>query len=148
VTADQEAVLSGEDIEWMDAPMGPPRPSWATQLGQKYDDAFIYARAVARQCGYALARHGSEVRDFDLIAVPWTAEAVAPEELAERIRAAVKGVFTHGSPAQRPHGRQSWAIHLPPLSSPLRDALAASSAHFEPYLDLSVFPPMREPTNA
>lgn len=116
------------------------RPSWATQLGEKYDNALIWARATARECGYALARHGSEVRDFDLIAVPWSEDAVAPEELAERIRAAVHGVFTHGDPSQRPHGRQTWAIHLPPLNSPMRDAFAASSAHFDPYLDLSVMP--------
>ncbi len=147
MTSESVQPLSPEDREWMDAPLGPPRPTWATQLGVLYDDAFVYARATAREHGYALARHGSEVRDFDLIAAPWREDASPAETLAEAIRNAVHGAFTQstedattaGCATQRPHGRQTWAINLK-HSSALGDALAASSANFHPYLDLSVMP--------
>jgi len=36
---------------------------------------------VSRKLGYALAIHGSLTSDLDLIACPWTAEAVDAEEL-------------------------------------------------------------------
>jgi len=40
---------------------------------------------VARAHGYALAIHGSVVTDLDLIAVPWTDEAVTPQELKDAL---------------------------------------------------------------
>jgi len=38
---------------------------------------------IARKHGYALAIHGTVSRDLDLIAVPWTAEAVPAEDLRD-----------------------------------------------------------------
>jgi len=32
-----------------------------------------------RDCGYAIAPHGSLARDLDVIAVPWTEDAVSAE---------------------------------------------------------------------
>ena len=45
--------------------------------------AVYYQKLIktARDCGYALAIHGSMSRDFDLIAMPWTVEAVSDDEL-------------------------------------------------------------------
>lgn len=37
---------------------------------------------AGRDCGYAIAPHGSLARDFDLIAVPWIDEAVSPQDLS------------------------------------------------------------------
>jgi hypothetical protein len=103
---------------------------------------------VARECGYALALHGSMVRDLDLIAVPWVDDAKSPEELAEALRAAVDGKIDtlahvgwdgpdsedpHKSirenPTQKPHGRRAWSIYF-------------SGRAF--YIDLSVMPLLAE----
>lgn len=72
---------------------------------------------LARQRGYALAIHGTVSRDFDLVAVPWTDQAVDAEELvtaiAERCHA-IYDVFGTGITGGevRPHGRRSWFILL------------------------------------
>ncbi len=95
---------------------------------------------VARECGYALAVHGTMTRDLDLIAAPWTEEATDDETLTEALRAAVGGKIygamhnaktgkTDLNPVSRPHGRKGWVIHLG-----------------GPYLDVSVMP--RMPHNA
>lgn len=95
----------------------------------KYERALREARIVARQHGYALAVHGSEQRDLDLIAAPWVDDAAAPEVLAKAIEVAVDGfVLQHRDPERtptpKPHGRLAWSIHL----------------GGGPYLDLSVMP--------
>lgn len=100
--------------------------------------ALVYAHILpklqqaARDLGYALAIHGSMQTDFDLLAVPWTSNAVPAKELADAIKDAVGGVFGHPNayandeqPSSRPHGRLSWSIYLE------ADA---------PYIDLSVMP--------
>lgn len=110
-----------------------------SELGALYDDALIAARATARTHGYALAVHGSQMRDLDLIAVPWVEAPSDPEMLATAIRDAVHGAFTSGDPQKKPHGRLAWAIHL---NHPTRlgDALAALKVPFAPFIDLSVMP--------
>lgn len=121
----------------------------ASRLGAVYDDAVMLARAVARTHGYALAVHGSQLRDLDLIAVPWVDDASTPQVLAEAICLMVAGVFTTNDvppsrPTKRPHGRLGWAITLMG-----EDALAivnftsAAKVPFHPYIDLSVMPPRR-----
>jgi hypothetical protein len=82
---------------------------------------------AARDVGYALAVHGSMGRDLDLIAVPWTEQAVSAEALIMRLLAAVgylHGHLTHrteGKEAEqsngdigavKPHGRRAWSIHF------------------------------------
>lgn len=72
--------------------------------------------AAARKVGYALGVHGSLNYDLDLVAVPWTDEAVAAEvlivalcaaiSLSEHHRAAITG------PTGKPHGRRAWVIPL------------------------------------
>lgn len=84
----------------------------------------------ARAKGYALALHGSMGRDLDVIACPWTEEAIPAEELVEALRAAIDGfiVKNHSDewkPAQKPHGRRAWVIHLTGSGT---------------YIDLSVMP--------
>lgn len=86
--------------------------------------------------GYALAVHGSVVRDFDLIAIPWTHGARPVEELIEALRAACGGWIyaphTKRDPTPKPHGRLAWTIHL---GGALDGKEAAA------YLDVSVIPP-------
>ncbi len=85
---------------------------------------------VAKRLGYAIALHGSFTRDLDVVAIPWTDEAVPAEELAESLRAEVHGWLqaTSGKPdpIEKPHGRLCWSIHLEP------DGIG--------YIDLSVMP--------
>jgi hypothetical protein len=83
---------------------------------------------AARQCGYAIAVHGSISRDFDLVAIPWTDEAVEPFKLVEAVMVVVGGIIIEGqegkNPTLKPHGRMAWSIHT-----------GASM-----YIDLSVMP--------
>lgn len=54
----------------------------------------IYPRmkAAAERLGYALVIHGSVARDLDVVAIPWTDEADAPEVLTEAVRASISGL--------------------------------------------------------
>lgn len=101
---------------------------------RRAQDAVLYARAVCQSNGYALAVHGSLRRDIDVVAVPWTAEAVAPDVLAKEIldflvRADVGLGWASGGPngTEKPHGRHAWNIVL--AGEPFM------------YLDLSVVSP-------
>jgi hypothetical protein len=104
-----------------------------------YDRLIGPIREKARGLGYAIAVHGTLKRDIDLVAVPWTRDAVPPRQLAEAIRdvarslndgiAHPKGVedsgwFRAGCPTSKPHGRLGWTYHL----------------GGGPYIDLSVMP--------
>lgn len=69
---------------------------------------------VAKRLGYAIALHGSFQRDLDVVAIPWTEEAVSPEELVEALRVEVHGWIYRDrdpSPTIKPHGRLVWSIH-------------------------------------
>ena len=83
----------------------------------KYKSLLPIARKAARRCGYALAFHGSGIRDLDLVAAPWIEPAESSEELVEEIRRAVGGVIVNyenveRNPAVRPHGRKAWSIQV------------------------------------
>lgn len=79
---------------------------------------------VARAHGYALATHGTNTRDMDLVAIPWTELAVDALTLVRAMRDAVGGCFVcvdrevddkyyhDGWPTQKPHGRVAYSIHL------------------------------------
>jgi hypothetical protein len=105
---------------------------------QKYELLIGPLREVARSKGYSLGVHGSLVFDIDLIACPWTPEAVSAKELAFAIREEAERVnglafqtphesgdwFVEGHPGMKPHGRLCWSFHL----------------GGGPYIDLSVMP--------
>ncbi len=92
-------------------------------------------RQVARDHGYALAEHGSKARDLDLIACPWTDDALSAEELVAAL-GSIDGVTlkTIGSrlqtfPVAKPHGRLGWVF------------LFDRNHRDQPkYIDLSVMP--------
>ena len=95
---------------------------------------------TARELGYALAIHGTVTSDLDLIAVPWTNEAVSAIELRDALMnhiAAVsyedllrrdsphlteeqistlitrqEGTNPRGEATQKPHGRLAWNLYL------------------------------------
>lgn len=68
----------------------------------------------ARKLGYALALHGSLQRDLDLIAIPWTQEAVEPLELVKALCEEFDIAPNHDweKPEVKPHGRLGWSIPL------------------------------------
>lgn len=87
--------------------------------------SFLVPRA--RQLGYALCIHGSMTRDLDLVACPWTYDAVPPFDLAQALCEEVGGAIDPhdiGNPTGKPHGRLAWRIHC----------------GGGPYIDLSVMP--------
>ena len=90
----------------------------------------------ARELGYCLALHGSLVRDFDAVAIPWTDEAVSADDLADALAQLVGWVpGSVETPAVKPHGRLAYSIWLAddrlPGETPMRRHL---------FLDLSVVP--------
>lgn len=100
-----------------------------------YMAMYPYFAEAARRCGYALAIHGTMVRDLDLIAVPWVDEAKTAEELVEALREAARGWLVDDADGvrvtQKPHGRRAWSIHLD-----------------DGYIDLSVMPLASKPADA
>ena len=95
---------------------------------------------VARSCGYALAIHGTMARDCDLIAVPWTDEAVSPRELVEKLKTVAGACYGHpeddhlflslqkGTYNVKPHGRRAVSLHL------------TDRGMDGPYFDVSIMP--------
>jgi len=67
-------------------------------------------RALAREVGYAIGEHGSKERDLDLIAAPWTADAVSPQALADHIAKGINGHIL--APTNKPAGRWSCNIQV------------------------------------
>lgn len=58
---------------------------------------------VFRQCGYALAIHGSLAKDFDLVAVPWAETVYRIEDVLKRLESEF-GMRSIGSKVKQ-HGR-------------------------------------------
>jgi hypothetical protein len=73
------------------------------------EQAISRATETGLHAGYAITVHATHRHSLDLIAVPWTDDAVSPEELVSRIADAVPGAvecpWTPG-----PHGRRVWEI--------------------------------------
>lgn len=66
---------------------------------------------ICRNHGYALAVHGSVARDFDVIAIPRTADARDPEDVVAEITATF-GVTRAGPYEVREHGRILYGLCL------------------------------------
>ena len=99
---------------------------------EAYPQATDLVRAVAKAYGYSVGSHGSRLRDLDLVAVPWTADATSAQDLADAVGKAIAaaggpgendlpknykgGPMPNGtvSPPNRngPHGRVGYSIFL------------------------------------
>lgn len=66
-------------------------------------------RAVARTHGYALALHGSQKRDLDLVAVPWVEEVSSPDVLVNALEADL-GLVAIRRGGEKPHGRVGYIL--------------------------------------
>lgn len=88
------------------------------RAGEKYPPLMEPLREAARRLGYALAVHGSQERDLDLVAVPWVEGAEDAETLWASLLSvadAVAGpafVVAGRMVSERPHGRRAINIHL------------------------------------
>ncbi len=87
--------------------------------------------------GYALAVHGSCIRDFDLIAVPWTDAAVDATTLIRALKSAIGAITSHEEfddlapdcePHAKPHGRIAYSLHF------------TNRGCHGPYVDVSIMP--------
>jgi len=75
------------------------------------EHALAAARNVAKSAGYAVAVHGSQIRDLDLLAAPWIEDtAYTPLMLAEEIAAAIPGTL-HRKGEKKPHVRVGFTIY-------------------------------------
>lgn len=98
------------------------------------EHALAVAQNVARGVGYAVAVHGSRVRDLDLVAIPWIEDtAYTPLMIAETIARALPGVLQSTKPEKKPHGRVGFVIH---------PQFMWGFDHW--YIDLSVMPRRRK----
>lgn len=81
-------------------------------------------RMVAREHGYAVAVHGSLVRDIDLIAAPWVEECSSQKVVAEAIRETAAKILGYAigpsshdvkmeGDALKHHGRRCFSYYLP-----------------------------------
>jgi len=67
-------------------------------------------RKAAREVGYAIGVHGSQERDLDLIAAPWTDDAVGNYELIQHIAKSINAKVI--SISRKPHGRYAATIQM------------------------------------
>ena len=78
---------------------------------KQYEDFLPGFRKAARECGYALAVHGSMERDLDLVAVPWVENPSAPEVVVFAIARVCRGMIV-GADWNKPY-RRLFQIDLP-----------------------------------
>lgn len=108
--------------------------------------AMLYMMMVprAKEMGYALALHGSMARDMDLIAIPWTEEAIEAELLIKLLMEEFRLInldvvevdkdnqaTKFKPPAKKPHGRLGWSLGW----------------DGDMYVDISVMPLKKEPSH-
>lgn len=115
-----------------------------TEAGLKKEYLKLYDQLVpiARQCGYALAIHGSKTRDLDLVAVPWTKKPLQPETLILLIENKVNDLKhtreywkREENIAYRYHGRKAYSILISWLGKPFIERGKGLA-----YIDISFIP--------
>lgn len=74
------------------------------------EHAFRAAQNAVRNQGYAVAAHGSWVKDLDLIAIPWRETAIDARACADIIAKAIPGEVV-GEAEEKPYGRLAWTIY-------------------------------------
>lgn len=105
-----------------------PKPGYSPVYCALYPDLAV----IARKHGYALAIHGSLLRDFDLIAVPWVEIPSDPRVMLKEITETFDIRLIDIEPSMRPHGRMAHTI---------------SVAHGECAIDISFMPISSEHKN-
>lgn len=112
-------------MQWTETILNPcgfddPDPRW---IDPSLPD-FVLITKLAREAGYSIGIHGSLKRDVDLIAVPWTDDAVGNYALIGHICQGINARMTSG-PEYKPHGRVAVTLLI--------------DGYFKP-IDLSIMP--------
>ena len=97
----------------------------------RFEKTLPKMREAARKLGYAITTHGSMERDFDIVVIPWTEEAVDSYTVAHAIRKAA-GSNNWRCPQSvngAPHGREWWPFDWPD-----------SGRESKNYVDMSIMP--------
>lgn len=96
-----------------------PAPDWEDP---KLPDIRLIWK-LAREVGYAVGVHGSLKRDFDLIAAPWTDNAVGNAALVEHL---CKGLNARrvGGPEHKPLGRVAVTLQIDGWYKPIDLSIA------------------------
>lgn len=89
-------------------------------------------REVAREVGYAISVHGSGERDLDLVATPWTENAVTCNELITHLLERLS-LTEVGRRSFKPHGRV---------------AVSLARSDWYKMLDISILPLLPSPTTS
>ncbi len=89
MVAEQAAILEYTPGEWFKA-------TSPEQMQAFFLSRLPAIREAAQGCGYAVGLHGSERRDFDLIAVPWRDGCDTPDALARALAVASCGLTRQG----------------------------------------------------
>lgn len=71
--------------------------------------ALLHAQNAVRNQGYAVAVHGSWVKDLDLVAIPWQETAIDAVSCAGIIAKAIPGQLI-GEPEEKAYGRLAFTI--------------------------------------
>lgn len=92
-----------------------------------YASIYGILKEIADEYGYALAIHGSLVRDLDLVAIPWKDEVKDYRDMISHMRESIGMHHPQNviGETKKPHGRLSFII------------LTGAGS----YVDLAVFPP-------
>jgi hypothetical protein len=124
-----------------------PEDSWpkvhsVEELRNFFRSRLPAIREAARALGYAIGVHGSERRDFDLMAMQWRDDPAPIEEFAHAIARAACGITRSGKYdwTIKPAGRK--AVSLPICWPEWGDHKTPSLGH----IDLSVIDPYPEAT--
>lgn len=88
-----------------------------------YKQVITIATICAKAVGYAVAFHGSGVRDLDLVVIPWVEQPLySPEECVNYIISGLQIEFKDSYPDQdfsdKPHGRKArifWIRSIYPI---------------------------------
>lgn len=91
-----------------------PDPRW---IDPKLPD-FVLIWTVAREVGYSVGVHGSLKRDVDLIAVPWTDEALDWPVLVYRLCTGLNARQV-GEAEDKPHGRIAVSLQIDGYYKPI-----------------------------
>lgn len=104
--------MSTELVDWWASVVAPPQhenPAAGWEDPRLPDMRLIWK--LAREVGYAVGVHGSLRRDFDLIAAPWTDDAVSTTvfvgHMVKGLPASIVGVNT-----VKPHGRVAVTLQI------------------------------------
>ena len=87
------------------------KPKYGQLNGLIYCCIFGDLQKIASENGYSLAVHGSMNRDFDVVAIPWTSEAISAQDLIHKFHEAIKAE-SETEPEDKHHGRKAWFLSV------------------------------------